>query len=138
MRNVDKKYIYLRENKKCFHCGKDLTSLGKATLDHYFPRSKGGSYDLFNLVCSCKKCNKYKRSLIPEDYEGVHIILFKRALEDKKMTYYSTIRVNHYDMVKLAEEIDKVKSYKDYTIFESSYYKFYVKENKIFKVEKKC
>lgn len=138
MRNVDKKYIYLREKKKCFHCGKELISLGKVTLDHYFPRSMGGTYDLFNLVCSCRKCNKYKKSMVPEDYKDIQIKLFIRAVEDRKVIYYSSIKIKYDDMVRIAREINVVEAFNDYTIFESHCYKLYVRENKIFKMEKKC
>lgn len=64
----------------CFYCGKDnLTANhnaptkkkynGLATIDHYIPRSKGGSeFSESNLVCACMKCNGKKRDLMPEDF----------------------------------------------------------------------
>lgn len=136
MKYVDKKYIYLRENKKCFHCGKALDTLGKVTLDHYYPRSHGGTYDLFNLVSCCKKCNKYKKSNIPDDYKDVHMRLFIKSVEDKRIVYFSTIGLKHSEIFELAREIYEVENHDDYTIFKSKRYKFYVSQNKIIKLEK--
>lgn len=40
----------------CAVCGKALPPEA-ATLEHIDPRSKGGSYDGFNLTITCKRCN---------------------------------------------------------------------------------
>ena len=76
----------LRKMKKekgslsCFFCGKEnLTANfnnpkanlygGKATLDHYVPKSKGGKeFSESNLVCSCNKCNQAKKDLSAEEF----------------------------------------------------------------------
>ncbi|MTI46249.1 HNH endonuclease [Sporosalibacterium faouarense] len=41
-RNKEKIYIYEREDKKCFYCGKKLT-FRQMTLDHFLPLSKKGT-----------------------------------------------------------------------------------------------
>ena len=81
-----KKYIYLRDGGRCYHCGKEL-KINQVNIDHYNPRSKGGSDDDFNLVLSCRKCNKYKRSVVPKDIDAVNILLMKQAFEDGRIKF---------------------------------------------------
>lgn len=83
---LDKRYIYLRDGQKCFYCGKPLKP-GQMTLDHYEPRSEGGTDDYFNLVSCCRLCNKYKKNRIPVDKEKIHLELFHRAWKDKKIIW---------------------------------------------------
>ena len=58
--------IYLNERKKlkhameCAYCGKQDVPL---TLDHLFPKSKGGSDSGDNLVYVCKSCNSSKSNM---------------------------------------------------------------------------
>jgi hypothetical protein len=49
----------------CAHCGVELT-LKTFTVDHYIPRSKGGSSTMDNLIPLCSKCNSDKDSKILE------------------------------------------------------------------------
>lgn len=35
------------------------------TIEHIFPRSKGGTRDLENITLSCKKCNQNKKDMYP-------------------------------------------------------------------------
>ncbi|HZH93135.1 MAG TPA: HNH endonuclease [Tissierellaceae bacterium] len=85
-KTLDKKYIYIRDGQKCFYCGKALKP-GQMTLDHYQPRSKGGTDDYFNLVSCCRLCNKYKKNKIPVDKEKIHLELFHRAWKDKRIIW---------------------------------------------------
>tara|TARA_B100000029_G_scaffold125435_2_gene118960 strand:- start:44205 stop:44714 length:510 start_codon:yes stop_codon:yes gene_type:complete len=75
-----KKYVYLKIRKKkvpfskknvlkrdqftCQYCG---SSNGEMTLDHIFPRSKGGKSTWKNVVCSCRVCNAKKGNRLPEE-----------------------------------------------------------------------
>jgi len=85
-KTLDKRYIYLRDGQKCFYCGKALKP-GQMTLDHYQPRSEGGTEDYFNLVSCCRLCNKYKKNKIPVDKERIHLELFHRAWRDKRIIW---------------------------------------------------
>lgn len=49
----------------CAHCGKKLT-LKTFTVDHYIPKSKGGSGSIDNLIPLCSKCNLDKDNEIYE------------------------------------------------------------------------
>ena len=66
-------YILCRDKFTCRYC---LDTKGPFEVDHVHPRSKGGPDESYNLVCSCKKCNRTKRDkLLSElgwELHGVH------------------------------------------------------------------
>ena len=43
----------------CAHCGKVVYGQGQ-TVDHFIPKSLGGTYDTRNLMPLCEKCNKIR------------------------------------------------------------------------------
>lgn len=51
---------------KCIHCNKKLviaddgTPLGNATIEHIWPRTRGGGNDLPNIALACAGCNREK------------------------------------------------------------------------------
>jgi hypothetical protein len=51
----------------CEYCGvTEADSAGTLTVDHYQPRSRGGTDELDNLLYSCYRCNLYKADYWPE------------------------------------------------------------------------
>lgn len=128
----EKQYIYFRDGGSCTFCGKEL-QLRQASLDHYLPKSKGGPDAVYNIVLSCKTCNKLKKSSIPEDYEDVMIRLLKKGVRDKKITG-SALKIRHQELEALVAEVDKVEHIGEYTVFQSPRYRFYVKGDKIVRV----
>lgn len=130
---IDKKYIYEREGKQCLYCAKNL-GLGKVTLDHYFPKSFGGSSDVFNLVCCCKKCNASKGSQIPDDWEKVNLSLFTRAVLDRKILAVGGLQISHAQLDQLAVNVQRVFASGAFIVFETDDTRLYIKENKVFKL----
>jgi len=128
---IDKHYIFLREQGLCYHCKKAIT-LGKTTLDHYLPRSKGGTYDVFNLVACCKRCNNYKRSIVPSDVERVHVCLFRQAVIDRKLDPAQLL--TYAELSQLAQTVDRVVHQGEVTLFESQSHRISVKNNRIVKI----
>jgi 5-methylcytosine-specific restriction endonuclease McrA len=59
----------------CYYCGDQMMRMPNErksfTLDHVFPRSRGGTNHLANLVGSCAECNQDKGSLTGEEYAAV-------------------------------------------------------------------
>jgi 5-methylcytosine-specific restriction endonuclease McrA len=63
--------VFSKTNGTCFYCGcqlppdtcflddggKIVSSQRNWHIDHMVPLSKGGTYDIENLVPSCRKCN---------------------------------------------------------------------------------
>lgn len=54
--------VWKKTNGKCAHCGK-MASSHMQTIDHFIPKSRGGSYDMRNLVPLCKDCNRDRQSI---------------------------------------------------------------------------
>ncbi|HEY4653305.1 MAG TPA: HNH endonuclease [Cyclobacteriaceae bacterium] len=61
--NLTRQNIFKRDNFECQYCGtrRDLT------IDHVFPRGRGGLDSWTNLVTACKKCNAKKGDFTPDE-----------------------------------------------------------------------
>lgn len=46
-------------NDICWYCGKEM-KVGQLSVDHVFPRSKGGTDDMDNIIMCCQSCNSSK------------------------------------------------------------------------------
>lgn len=75
------------ENLTCFYCEADISKGNKeyATLnlhiDHYWPKSKDGSDDNYNLVPSCSYCNHDKGAMLPSEWASRCLLDFWIALD---------------------------------------------------------
>lgn len=58
--------IYRRDEGRCRFCGVPLTR-SEFTLDHLYPRSKGGPDWDVNLVVACSPCNNQKGDMTLEE-----------------------------------------------------------------------
>lgn len=54
--------LFQRDGGKCGYCGDKAT-----TMDHIFPKSRGGTETWLNMVSSCFKCNNKKNNRTPEE-----------------------------------------------------------------------
>jgi len=63
---LSRKNVHRRDDHVCQYCSKQLTP-GEGTIDHVFPRSRGGGNTWENLVCSCVKCNVKKGNKTPSE-----------------------------------------------------------------------
>lgn len=60
--NSEKRFrLHSMQNGRCALCGREIL-LAEATLDHRFPKSRGGSNALFNLQVAHGSCNQAKGS----------------------------------------------------------------------------
>jgi 5-methylcytosine-specific restriction endonuclease McrA len=57
-----KRQILVRDSHTCAYCGKHAT-----TVDHVFPKSRGGQDTWLNLVAACQPCNNRKDDRTPEE-----------------------------------------------------------------------
>lgn len=60
--------IFKRDGNRCQYCG----TTEHLTLDHVFPKSKGGKTTWDNLVTACRRCNSRKGDFSPEQ-AGMHL-----------------------------------------------------------------
>ena len=58
--------IYIRDKFRCQYCGEKKRA-EELTLDHIFPRSRGGDNSAINVVTACVHCNTRKGSRTPEE-----------------------------------------------------------------------
>jgi 5-methylcytosine-specific restriction endonuclease McrA len=79
-------------NYKCFYCGRRL-DWGSASQDHLIPKSKwkthnhlikGTKNSMYNLVLSCKPCNKKKGNNLPKMKTIVKALKFHKDYKLKQ------------------------------------------------------
>jgi 5-methylcytosine-specific restriction endonuclease McrA len=58
--------VYARDESTCQYCGRRFAR-SELNLDHVIPRSRGGSTNWENVVCSCVPCNLRKGGRTPEE-----------------------------------------------------------------------
>lgn len=58
--------IFIRDNYTCQYCGEEFSS-SDLTLDHVFPKSRGGDTSWCNIVACCRNCNQKKADRTPEE-----------------------------------------------------------------------
>lgn len=58
--------IYMRDRFRCQYCGLK-SEAAQLTLDHIYPRSRGGRSAPENLVTACVGCNSRKSDRTPEE-----------------------------------------------------------------------
>jgi 5-methylcytosine-specific restriction endonuclease McrA len=54
-------------SRRCVYCGAALCT-ETATLDHVYPRAKGGPNVPGNLVSACAPCNRMKADMLPNEF----------------------------------------------------------------------
>jgi 5-methylcytosine-specific restriction endonuclease McrA len=62
--NISLKQLYKVYRGKCQYCLEDIP-YSRATKDHIYPKSKGGTDHDFNIILACKRCNHIKDSTFP-------------------------------------------------------------------------
>ncbi|MGB3514274.1 MAG: RNA-guided endonuclease IscB, partial [Microcoleaceae cyanobacterium] len=60
-----REYLLEKFNRTCIYCN---DKEGPFNLDHFHPKSRGGSDRVSNLVLSCIKCNQAKDNQLPADF----------------------------------------------------------------------
>ena len=60
---MSRKSVLARDGYMCVYCG----AKGNLTIDHVFPRHRGGETTWENVVCSCLRCNNKKGCQTPQE-----------------------------------------------------------------------
>ena len=66
--------VFARDGYRCINCG----SSRNLTLDHVWPRAKGGTSDEGNLQTLCYRCNQLKG-----DSEGLPVVVEEGELDEQ-------------------------------------------------------
>jgi len=56
--------VFSRDKYICQYCGGEV---GELTLDHVFPRHRGGKHSWENVVTCCIACNRHKAGRTPQE-----------------------------------------------------------------------
>lgn len=64
--------LYLRDGFECQYCGEEGHIKGfregaTLTLDHVYPKSRGGHLNWLNTVAACQRCNIKKGNMTPQE-----------------------------------------------------------------------
>jgi len=81
-----------RDHYTCGYCGEKGN-----TVDHIFPRSRGGKFTWENTITACRKCNGEKADRTPEE-AGMKLLF-----EPKKVYRMNSM---FFDIVSLGIEVD--------------------------------
>ena len=100
-------FIFGRSNGKCVYCGAQATE-----IDHVIPRSNGGTNSTYNLVASCRACNKKKSNLSLKDF-GKLVGKDFSHLKPKKLPRDAAVAqsIREYTIRKIKEIIPNTISY---------------------------
>jgi 5-methylcytosine-specific restriction endonuclease McrA len=83
---LTRKNILRRDSFKCAYCGRSDIPL---TVDHVFPRARGGGENWENLITACTTCNNRKGDRTPEEanmemisrpFKPSHILFIKNVV----------------------------------------------------------
>lgn len=58
--------IFTRDDYTCQYCGEEFCA-EELTLDHIYPKSRGGETSWDNIATCCKRCNQKKADRTPEE-----------------------------------------------------------------------
>lgn len=129
LKKSQKRYIYERDGRVCRYCGKRLQP-HQASMDHYMPKSKNGVDELFNVILSCKTCNKFKNNKIFDDWHDVMIEYFIVAVQDHKVTISSKY-MSREEFIAASKHVDKVDIEDGMAVFKGMGLSFRVHNSRI-------
>ena len=76
-RKEQRQRVWLKYNKHCAYCGKEL-EYKDMQIDHMYPKAYGGNSEMINLMPSCRRCNHYKRALTLKSFRRLMMTLHER------------------------------------------------------------
>ncbi|NEQ37919.1 MAG: HNH endonuclease [Okeania sp. SIO3I5] len=86
-----RQYLLEKFNRTCVYCGAKEVPFN---LDHFHPKSKGGSNRVSNLVLSCVPCNQNKDNQLPADFLSDKPKLLALIENQRKKPLADTAAVN--------------------------------------------
>jgi len=103
---VTRKNIFNRDKNMCLYCG-EVFPTSKLTMDHVYPRSRGGKNTWENLVTCCMPCNKHKGDKLLSE------------LKDMKLRYTPKPLSSHTSRFILRNMGESDPMWREYLFFET-------------------
>lgn len=79
---LSRREVFQRDHFTCMYCGRQAKDL---TLDHVFPRHRGGTHTWENLVTACKACNHRKAGHAPQEAK---MFPLREPVQPRRTAYY--------------------------------------------------
>ena len=85
---IDREAIRRLYNFRCGYCSVHEQETGsELEIDHFKPRSVGGTNELSNLVYSCTTCNRFKSNFWPTDHSSTNTQRLLHPKQDNLATH---------------------------------------------------
>lgn len=84
--------VFYRDNFTCQYCRTKFKA-SELTLDHVYPKSKGGKSEWTNIVTACGKCNNKKADKLPNECSMKPI----RAPQEPKWITIFLLKLGHQE-----------------------------------------
>ncbi len=100
MAQIDPDYfhVFYRDHFRCRYCGRTPADNVKLTIDHVYPKSKGGGSGKINLVTTCQHCNSRKSDRVwPKDRIKEVMLQNRRLQSEAKELNYEEILAEFKD-----------------------------------------
>jgi 5-methylcytosine-specific restriction endonuclease McrA len=86
-----RQYLLEKFNHTCVYCGATDKPFN---LDHFHPKSKGGSDRVSNLVLSCVECNQAKSNKLPAEFLSDRLDILAKIDKQRKQPLADAAAVN--------------------------------------------
>ncbi|XWK89444.1 MAG: RNA-guided endonuclease IscB [Phormidium sp.] len=86
-----RQYLLEKFNHTCVYCGATNKPFN---LDHFHPKSKGGSDRVSNLVLSCVECNQAKGDKLPAEFLSDRLDILAKIEKQRKQPLADAAAVN--------------------------------------------
>lgn len=96
--------IFERDGHICQYCGEKFNAY-ELTLDHVFPKSRGGKEDWENIATCCKKCNQKKADRTPEE---ANMPLLNQPKKPEDYWTFELAKINRADVKYIKDYYRKV------------------------------
>lgn len=105
------KYGKYTEDFTCKYCETNLFSnYEEWSLDHFYPKSKGGISSIENLLFTCKRCNNIKKDMTPEDFINM---LTLRLSTNASFFYFDNTEIPRRVYETILKNVNKIKENQD-------------------------
>jgi 5-methylcytosine-specific restriction endonuclease McrA len=98
MKKEARKKVWLKYQKHCAYCGKEI-EYGDMQVDHIIPKILGGKNKESNYNPSCRRCNHYKRTLPLEKFRTFWL----EGLEERLKKIYIVNVALDYGIIELKD-----------------------------------